>query len=307
MSEKKQGRIIQSTGKWYKVSEPGSDTIFDCRLPGRFRLDKKEVTNPVAVGDIVTFTVESDGTGMITEIHDRENYIPRQATHGRRGEQILAANIDRAWVVQSVRQPKLNLGFIDRFLVTCEAYEVPAGIIVNKMDLAKKGDLDFVEDIRELYTGLGYAFLTTSIHDPESIEGLTNELKDKTSVFIGPSGTGKTSLLNAAQPDLDLRTGEVSGYSNKGKHTTTFATLIPLSMGGYIVDTPGIRELGLVNIEKSELSLFFPEMLEPRQHCKYYNCTHTHEPGCGVVKAYEEGLIDPDRYHSYMNILESLD
>ena len=306
-SAMQKGRVIQSTGKWYKVAEPGAETIHDCRLPGRFRLEKKEVTNPVAVGDRVTFTLEKDGSGTITEIHDRDNYIPRQATHGRRGEQILVANVDRAWVVQSVKQPKLNLGFIDRFLVTCEAYEVPAGIIVNKMDLAKKGGIDFVEEIRELYLGLGYAFLATSIHDPESITELTDELKDKTSVFIGPSGTGKTSLLNAAEPDLNLRTGEVSGYSNKGKHTTTFAKLIPLSMGGYIVDTPGIRELGLVNIEKSELSLFFPEMLEPRQNCKYYNCTHTHEPGCGVIEAYEEGLIDPDRYHSYMNILDTLD
>lgn len=303
----KQGRIIQSTGKWYKVAEPDGDTIHDCRLPGRFRLEKKEVTNPVAVGDIVTFTVESDGSGTITEIHERENYIPRQATHGRRGEQILVANIDRAWVVQSVRQPKLNLGFIDRFLVTCEAYEIPAGIIMNKTDLAKKGDEEFVEDIRELYLGLGYAFLTTSIHDEESIGRLAEELKAKTSVFIGPSGTGKTSLLNAMEPQLTLRTGEISSYSDKGKHTTTFATLIPLSMGGFIVDTPGIRELGLVNIEKSELSLFFPEMLEPRQNCKYYNCTHTHEPGCGVIQAYEEGLIDPDRYNSYINILQSLE
>lgn len=303
----KQGRIIQSTGKWYKVAEPDGDTIHECRLPGRFRLEKKEVTNPVAVGDIVTFTVESDGSGTITEIHERENYIPRQATHGRRGEQILVANIDRAWVVQSVRQPKLNLGFIDRFLVTCEAYEIPAGIIVNKTDLAKKGDEEFVEDIRELYMGLGYAFLSTSIHDEESIGRLAEELKAKTSVFIGPSGTGKTSLLNAMEPQLALRTGEISSYSDKGKHTTTFATLIPLSMGGFIVDTPGIRELGLVNIEKSELSLFFPEMMEPRQNCKYYNCTHTHEPGCGVIKAYEEGLIDPDRYNSYINILQSLE
>jgi len=309
MSKNEQGRVIQSTGKWYKVAGPGPDgeTIYDCRLPGRFRLDKKEVTNPVAVGDIVTFTVENDGSGTITEIHTRENYIPRQATHGRRGEQILVANIDRAWVVQSVRQPKINLGFIDRFLVTCEAYEIPAGIIVNKMDLAKKGGEEFVEDIRELYLGLGYAFLTTSIHNEESIGRLEEELKAKTSVFIGPSGTGKTSLLNTLEPELALRTGEISSYSDKGKHTTTFATLIPLTMGGYIVDTPGIRELGLVNIEKSELSLFFPEMLEPRQNCKYYNCTHTHEPGCGVIQAYEEGLIDPDRYNSYINILQSLE
>jgi ribosome biogenesis GTPase / thiamine phosphate phosphatase len=301
----KKGRVVQSTGMWYKVSVNGE--IIDCRLPGKFRLDKKEVTNPVAVGDYVSFDLSEDGTGSITEIHERENYVPRQATHGRRGEQILVANIDRAWVVQSVRQPKLNLGFVDRFLVTCEAYEVPAGIIINKMDLAKKHDPELVEELIELYSGLGYHILATSIHDEESVERLREELRDKTSVFIGPSGTGKTSLLNAAEPGIELKTGEISSYSQKGKHTTTFAQLIPLSSGGFIVDTPGIREFGLVQIEKSELSLYFPEMIEPRQNCKFYNCTHYHEPGCGVVQAYEDGKIDPDRYNSYLNMLESLE
>jgi ribosome biogenesis GTPase / thiamine phosphate phosphatase len=301
----KKGRVIQSTGKWYKVAVNGE--ITDCRLPGKFRLDTKEVTNPIAVGDYVSFEQAEDGTGSITIIHERENYVPRQATHGRRGEQILAANIDRAWVLQSVRQPKLNLGFVDRFLVTCEAYEVPAGIIINKMDLAKKNDTELVDELIELYSGLGYRILATSIHDEESVAQLREELRDKTSVFIGPSGTGKTSLLNVVEPGIDLKTGEISTYSQKGKHTTTFARLVPISGGGFIVDTPGIREFGLVQIEKSELSLYFPEMFEPRQNCKYYNCTHYHEPGCGVVEAYEEGKIDPDRYNSYLNMLESLD
>ncbi len=301
----KKGRVIQSTGKWYKVSIDGE--IIDCRLPGKFRLDKREVTNPVAVGDHVSIKLTEDGTGTITEIFERKNYVPRQATHGRRGEQILAANIDRAWVVQSVRQPKLSLGFIDRFLVTCEAYDVPAGIIINKMDLAKKHDPELVDELIELYTGLGYLILSSSIYDSSSIERLKKELLHKTSVFIGPSGTGKTSLLNTVEPGIDLKTGEISSYSQKGKHTTTFARLIPISGGGYIVDTPGIREFGLVQIEKSELSLYFPEMIEPRQRCKFYNCTHYHEPGCGVVQAYEDGNIDPDRYNSYLNMLESLE
>ncbi len=299
-------RVIQSTGKWYKVSSPDGDVI-ECRLPGKFRLDKKEVTNPVAVGDYVEIEIGSDGTGTITEIHERENYVPRQATHGRRGEQILVANIDKAWVVQSVRQPKLNTGFIDRFLVTCEAYEVHPGIIINKMDLAKSRDQHFVEHLSELYREIGYDVILTSIEDEQSIEQLTHKLRDKTSVFIGPSGAGKTSLLNAVDPDLGLRVGEVSSKTQKGKHTTTFARLVPLKHGGYIADTPGIREFGMVNIEKSELSLFFPEMVEPRTNCKFYNCTHYHEPGCGVSEAYEEGKIDAERYNSYLNILESLD
>ncbi len=301
----KTGRVIQSTGKWYKVILDGE--VVDCRIPGRFRLEKKEVTNPIAVGDHVKVDIGTDGSGMITEIKTRDNYIPRQATHGRRGEQILAANIDRAWVVQSVKKPKLNMGFIDRFLVTCEAYEVHGGIIINKMDLANDKAKSIMDEISELYEELGYRVLQTSVHDQNSIQSLADEIKDQTSVFIGPSGVGKTSILNAIDPDLDLKVGEISSYSNKGKHTTTFAKLVPLKTGGYIVDTPGIREFGTVSIEKPELSLFFPEMAEPRLHCKFYNCTHYHEPGCGVVKAYEEGKIDPDRYNSYLNILESLD
>lgn len=298
-------RVIQSTGKWYKVALNGE--VIECRLPGKFRLDKKEVTNPVAVGDFVEVKREDDGTGTITEIYERENYIPRQATHGRRGEQTLVANIDRAWVVLSLRKPKFNQGFTDRFLVICEAYEVPAGVIINKMDLAKKGDPEFVEEVEEVYKSIGYPVLKTSIKDSESIQTLADELKGKTSVFIGPSGVGKTSLLNSIDPGLNLKTGEISSYSKKGKHTTTFARLIPLKNSGFIVDTPGIRELGLVNIEPAELSLYFPEMIEPRQHCKFYNCTHYHEPQCGVKEAYEAGKIDPDRYHSYLKMLDSLE
>jgi len=302
----KSGRVIQSTGKWYKVAVEGGK-IFECTIPGKFRLEKKEVTNPVAVGDMVDFNVNDDGTGIISEIKERENYIPRQATHGKRGEQILVANVDRAWVVQSVKEPKLNTGFTDRFLVTCEAYEIPAGLVINKMDLANRKAAGFIEMISELYRSLGYPVLNTSIKDDDSLATLIKNLKGKTSVFIGPSGVGKTSLLNVIDPELNLKVGEISSYSQKGKHTTTFARLVPLQAGGYIVDTPGIREFGIVNVEKSELSLFFPEMIEPRENCKYYNCTHYHEPDCGVAEAYQQGKIDPGRYESYLNILESLD
>lgn len=300
-----EGLVIQSTGMWYKVKS--GDQVRDCRLPGKFRLKEGDVTNPIAVGDRVEVAVQEDSTGIIRQIHERKNYIPRQATHGRRGEQILVANVDLAWAVLSIRQPSLRTGFIDRFLVACEAYQVTPAIIINKLDLARKRDLELIEDLTSLYTELGYRIVLTSITDGESVDRLKAELKDRTSVFIGPSGTGKTSLLNAIDPDLDLKTGEVSSYSSKGKHTTTFARLISVRGGGHIVDTPGIREFGLVNVEPYELSLFFPEMREHREQCKYYNCTHSHEPGCAVMEAFEQGEIDPDRYNSYLNILESLE
>jgi ribosome biogenesis GTPase / thiamine phosphate phosphatase len=299
------GRVIQSTGKWYKVYL-GGKTI-ECRIPGKFRLDKREVTNPIAVGDFVSVRIEDDQKGTITEIRDRNNYIPRQATHGRRGEQILVSNIDRAWAIQSITQPKLNLGFVDRFLVTCEAYEVPAGVVINKMDLANEKSARIADEVTEIYESAGYPVSRTSVYDEKSLHQFADILKNQTSVFIGPSGAGKSSLLNAIDPQLNLKVGEISSYSKKGKHTTTFAKLVPLKGGGYIVDTPGIREFGVVNIEKSELSLYFPEMLEPRQRCKFYNCTHFHEPDCGVITAYQEGNIHPERYNSYLNILESLE
>lgn len=282
------------------------EKVVESRLPGRFRLEDKKVTNPIAVGDLVDIILNDDGSGSIEKIYQRENYITRQATHGKRGEQILVSNLDQACVVQSIKKPRIKEGFIDRFLVTCEAYEVKPVIIINKMDLAKSGGIAFAEELRELYTGLGYEFLTTSIEDEESLKKLQELLENGTSAFIGPSGVGKTSLINAIDPSFDLKVNEVSDFSNKGKHTTTFARLIPLSFGGYITDTPGIREFGLVNIEPWELSLFFPEMLEPREHCQFSNCTHAHEPKCGVAEAFEKGEIAASRYQSYLNMLDSL-
>ena len=298
------GRVIQSTGSWYKVDT--GEEIVQSRLPGRFRLEGKQVTNPIAVGDWVDITIGKDGSGNIETIHERDNYITRQATHGRKGEQILVSNLDIAFVVQSVKQPKLKEGFIDRFLVTCEAYDVPGAIIINKMDLATDKAETYVEQLEELYGNLGYTFFTCTATNTESLQSLKNELADKTSVFIGPSGVGKTSLLNAIDPSYSEKVGEISSFSNKGKHTTTFAKLIKLSNGGYLADTPGIREFGLFNIEPWELSLYFPEMMEPRQNCKFNTCTHLHEPQCGVMEAFEQGKIDPGRYDSYIKILESL-
>lgn len=298
------GRVIQSTGKWYKVRV--GDDVLDCRLRGKMRLQKKAATNPVAAGDHVEITRLDDGTGQIERVQPRKNHLPRQATHGRRGEQVLAANIDRAWAVLSIRSPAFRYGFIDRFLVTCEAYDLPAGVIFNKLDLATKNDLNTLDHARSLYQSLGYPVLVTSIHHPDSLNSLKDELKDRISVFIGPSGVGKSSLLNALDPTLDLRTGDISDYSGKGQHTTTAARLVALESGGEIVDTPGIRELGLVHISSGELSLYFPEMNNLSGECKYYNCTHSHEPGCRLMEALEQGLIDPERYNSYLQILDSL-
>ena len=299
------GRVIQSTGSWYKVDI--GNGIVESRLPGRFRLEEKQVTNPLTVGDWVDIQINTDGSGSIENIYERENYITRKATHSKKGEHILVSNLDLAFVVQSIRKPKLKEGFINRFLVTCEAYEVKPAIIINKMDLATKSDIEYIADMRSVYENLNYPFFVTSINDIDSIEKLSTAIVNKTTAFIGPSGVGKTSILNTIDPEYNLKVGEISDFSNKGKHTTTFAQLIPLHQSGYIVDTPGIREFGLVNIEPWELSLYFPEMIKPREHCKFNTCTHVHEPGCGVIEAFENGKVDANRYHSYLNMLDSLE
>lgn len=302
------GQVVESTGRWYEVSynENGDSSTIKCRLPGRFRLGDHALTNPIAVGDFVHFSINDDGTGSIQKIEDRQNYLIRESTHHQQGNQILAANIDYAYVVVSIRKPTLKPQFLDRFLVTCEAYQIPARVIINKMDLAEEQYGHTVERLKGLYESLGYPLLTTSIYDEESLEVLKESFQGNTSVMVGPSGAGKTSLINHINPNINRKVGEVSTYNEKGKHTTTFAKLLPLVEGGYLVDTPGIREFGLVNIYPWELSLYFPEMMEARHECKFNNCTHSHEPGCGVVAAFEEGKIDPGRYESYLNILDSL-
>jgi len=299
------GTVIQSTGKWYKVALNGE--IVDCRLPGKFRLERKKVTNPIAVGDKVDITIGSDESGSITNIHERKNYIPRIAARHKYTEQILVANVDCGWVVQSVRNPRIKTGFIDRFIVTCEAYEIESGIIFNKTDLAKSKDRSLLENLTNMYGNLGYEVIHTSIYNNDSIETLKQKLADKMSVFIGQSGVGKSSIINSIESELNLPVGDISNSTHKGKHTTTFARLLTLTNGGYIVDTPGIKELGVVNIEPFELSLYFPEMLEARGECKFYNCTHSHEPDCGVMEAFKNGDIHPERYRSYLSILNEIE
>lgn len=303
-----EGKVISSTGRWYQVAiNNDPNDIVKCRLPGRFRLKKYDRTNPLAVGDQVMVEInEEDGTGAIQEILERHNYVTRESTHGSYSEQILASNIDRAFVIQSIRKPNLKQGFIDRFLITCEAYEISPVVVINKMDLASDQDQQYAHQLIQMYQDIGYQALTMSIYDEETVSELTELIKDNTSVFIGPSGVGKSSILNTIDPKLDLKIAQVSDFNEKGKHTTTHARLHPLEVGGYIIDTPGIREFGLFDIDPVELSYYFPEMIEPGSHCQFNDCTHTHEPKCGVKEAYDNGEIHKLRYQSYRRILESL-
>ncbi len=299
------GRTIKSTGSWYIVALDAGDTI-SCRLPGKLRLEQLDQTNPVAVGDRVGIEKNSDGTGTIQEISERLNMITRLATHGRRGQQIMAANIDLGILVQSIKKPEYKTGLIDRFLITCEANHVEPLIVINKMDLAKNNDISEVIKVVELYKSLGYTILPLSTVQSDTMLEFRDYIEGKTVTLMGPSGTGKTSILNSLNPNLKLTTGEISSFSNKGKHTTTFAELLEISPGTFVVDTPGIREFGLVDIDAYDLSNFYVEMRDLRMQCKYYNCTHIHEPGCAVMEAYEKDEIHPSRYMSYLQIFESL-
>ncbi len=300
------GVVLRSTGSWYDVRTDAGETV-QARVRGKFRLEERDVTNPVAVGDRVTMRMGADGTGLITDLHDRRNKLSRRAAGRRHArEHVLVANVDRAWCVQAASMPSFNPGFVDRLLVMAEAYHIPGGLVLNKTDLIERPEhADDVAYWQELYEDLGYPVLRTSAETGEGIEQFREELAGQVSVVAGPSGVGKSSLLNAVEPGLGLRVGEVSGKTRKGKHTTTFAELLPAA-GGYVVDTPGIREFGLWDMAPAELSGYYVEMRELLTECRFQPCTHDHEPGCAVKAAVEADGIAPERYLSYLNILESL-
>lgn len=299
------GVVIRSTGSWYDVMV--GDELVPSKIRGRFRLSEEDVTNPVAVGDRVRVRISPDRTGLIVEIHERKSKLSRRAAGRRVGrEHVIVANVDRVWTIQSVRLPSPNPGFIDRVLAVAEAHEIDAGIVVNKIDLLENRDRDRIEELRDLYAGLQYPVLMTSAETGEGLEELRQALTGQTNVLTGPSGVGKSSILNAIEPELALPTAEVSEKTRKGRHTTTTVSLFPLSGGGFIVDTPGIREFGLLNIEPWELSHFFIEFRPHIESCRFPTCTHDHEPGCGVKKAVESGEISEQRYQSYLNILDSI-
>jgi ribosome biogenesis GTPase / thiamine phosphate phosphatase len=298
-----QGIIIRSTGSYSTVQLTDGGT-FECRLKGRFRMDGIKTTNPLSVGDRVSFVLEKDkNTGIITAIHPRTNYIIRKATRLSKVSHIIASNIDRLFVIASIIQPRTSTGFIDRVLVTAEAYHIPATVVFNKIDISDKASKILLDQLMELYAGIGYGVFAVSAITRAGLDSLSQALKGKVSLFTGHSGVGKSALINALEPKLNIRTGDISSYHNKGKHTTTFAEMHRLSGGGYIIDTPGIKEFGLIDFARQEISERFPEMRELMHKCHFANCTHVHEPGCAIKQALDEGKINPDRYRNYLGML----
>jgi ribosome biogenesis GTPase len=301
------GLVIKSTGSWYDVK--GDDgNHYKCRLKGSMRQKGIGSTNPVAVGDKVEIE-QSDEVGIATiaSIDDRANYIIRKSVKLSKQSHILAANIDLGLVVATPEFPRTSTGFIDRFLSTAEAYRIPAGVVFNKMDLYDKVMSEYVTGLSELYSEIGYSTFILSALDQGTLGTLRETLKGKTTLMAGHSGTGKSTLINALIPGLDLRTNEISLQHLKGKHTTTFAEMHELPGGGFIIDTPGIREFGILDFDKKEVSHFFPEIFEISGDCKFSDCMHLTESGCAVVEALELGKISPTRYHSYLSILENED
>lgn len=299
------GRVIRSTGSWYSVRLENGDFI-ECRIKGKFRLKGLKLTNPIAVGDYVNIVKEEGlSTGIIDEIHERENYIIRKSPRKPGHFHILASNIDMAYLVVSLKMPQTSTGFMDRFLMVAEMYHIPCTIIVNKKDLYSEKELIKWERISEAYKKAGYNILLMSAENEADIETFRETIKEQTNLFAGQSGVGKSTLINALQPNLAIKTKEVSNYSEKGMHTTTFAELHPLtnSEDGYIIDTPGIKELEATDFEAEEISHYFPEMRALLPNCKFNNCLHQNEPKCAVVAAVEKEELAAFRYHNYLNIL----
>ncbi|MDD2411625.1 MAG: ribosome small subunit-dependent GTPase A [Bacteroidales bacterium] len=301
------GLVILSTGSLYDVLK-SDGSIVKCKLRGRFRIQGIKSTNPVVVGDRVRFLLEENNEiGWITKIEDRKNYIVRKSTRLSKLTHIIAANIDKAFVVFTLKQPHTSLGFVDRFLTAAEAYRIPVELVFNKVDLFDDNDKIELEKLVQMYQKIGYFCHQTSAIDFTGIELLKDRLKGNISLFAGHSGTGKSALLNAINPSFNIRVGEISDYHNKGRHTTTFAQMHAFGDDTFLVDSPGIKEFGLINYEKYELSHFFLEMRPYMNQCKFHNCTHLHEPQCAVKEAVEQGVISSSRYESYLGILKGDD
>lgn len=300
----KEGRIIKSTGSWYMVQDQEGQ-VFPCRLRGRFKLMETKVTNPIAVGDKVGFEIQdaSENTGVITTIHDRKNYIIRRAAQKPGYSHIIAANIDQAMLIATLLYPKTSLGFIDRFLVSAEAYSIPAIIVFNKADLYDETALEIYHELSELYVNIGYPTYLISATKNQGLNEIKELMQDKLTLLAGHSGVGKSTLINALIPDVEQKVAPISDFAQKGTHTTTFAEMFPLNTNSAIIDTPGIKEWGLVDIEEKELSHYFPELRDLIGKCKFYNCTHTHEPDCSIIEALAKGHVAPSRYESYVSML----
>lgn len=298
--------VIKNTGSWYVV-RTDDGTEIDCKIKGNFRLKGIRSTNPIAVGDRVKIAVNESGTAFITEILPRKNYIIRRASNLSKESHILASNLDQTLLIVTLAHPTTSLTFIDRFLATAEAYRVPAIIVINKTDLlTDPEDMELLEAVKYLYESIGYPVITTSAKNGDGIDALRSGLEGKTTLISGNSGVGKTTLINDLIPGLDLRTAAISEVHDTGTHTTTFSEMfqLPGEGGGYIIDTPGVRGFGTIEMDEHEVSHFFPEIFKFGADCRFNNCTHTHEPHCAVIKALEEGLISQSRYNSYLSILE---
>jgi ribosome biogenesis GTPase len=301
------GVIYKSTGSWYVVkSEDG--IFFNARLKGRFKIDGIRSTNPIAVGDEVAFEMEDEAENrvMIHELFPRRNYVNRVSPANRRLHHIIASNLDQSLLVATLRDPRTSVGFIDRFLVTCEAFHIPAVIVFNKADIYDEAAMVLFEERKQMYEAIGYTVLLTSVKQFESLGTLKELLQDKATLISGHSGVGKSSLINEILEHANIRTSEVSNWSGKGMHTTTFAEMYDLPAGGRLIDTPGMREFDIADIEKSELSHYFPEMRALLNDCQFNNCMHFNEPGCAIKNAVVEGKIHEERYVSYCSILDSI-
>ncbi len=298
------GTVIKSTGSWYTVMDSNHNSVA-CKIKGKFRMAGIKSTNPIAVGDIVDYETEKDGNGTITAIAPRKNYIIRKSINLSKQTHILAANIDQALLIVTLALPRTSQGFVDRFLITAEAYHIPVVIVFNKMDIVEQDEKAIKElnAFGAMYTNIGYKCLKVSAKSSKDIKQIRSITANKTTLIAGHSGVGKSAIANALDGNLNLRIGEISDVHLKGKHTTTFAEMHELNYGGFIIDTPGIKELGLIEMEKVEISGYFPEMRELRQACKFNNCLHINEPNCAVIKAVEQGDILEARYESYWKII----
>lgn len=297
----KKGLVIKSTGSWYSVKLENGETV-NCRIKGKFRLQGIRTTSPVTVGDFVQIEMQEDDNGLIVEIEDRKNYIIRKSVNLSKKSHIIASNIDLAFLVVTINHPKTYANFIDRFLVSAEAYHIPTTLVFNKIDLLNEKDEEELEEYIRIYSNIGYHCIKTSVEKNINIDQVTKQMKGKTSVFSGNSGVGKSSLINLIDSKLNIKTSEISDSHNQGKHTTTFAEMHELDFGGYIIDTPGIKGLGIVDIEKEVIHHYFPEMRALMNDCKFNNCVHVNEPKCAVKKAVENGEISESRYHNYLGL-----
>lgn len=297
MDRKFTATVVRATGSWYDVLH-GGETV-RCRIRGRLRLKGVRSTNPVVVGDEVACEADEGGDYVIADILPRRNYVIRRASNLSKVSHIIAANVDQALLMASLRSPETPTEFVDRFLVTCEAYKVPVTILLSKLDLQ---DAEAVAEFRAVYEGAGYRVLEVSVREGRGVEEVRELLAGRTTLVSGNSGVGKSTLIQAIDPSLDIRTGEISESHHKGRHTTTFSTMYPLAGGGAVIDTPGIKGFGLIDIDEAELWHYFPEMMRVAPACRFYNCTHTHEPGCAVTEAVKAGEIAWPRYESYLKI-----